>query len=77
MVLAFKKFNLQNKKNKWITLVIGSVAKTLFLFAFALLFVTLSILPKVFLIAMGPLQLGTAIGGGVVALGVQRAKKKV
>jgi len=53
----------------------GSIVKSLFLFAIAAPLVLLNVLPKPFLIAMGPLQAFTAITGCVVGFGVHQAKK--
>jgi hypothetical protein len=50
----------------------GSITKTAFLFGSAYVLVHLSILPAVFLTAMGILQLVTAAIGGTIALGINR-----
>lgn len=52
--------------NMWI----ASVIKSLFLFLIAYAFVSLHIVPKIFLTAMGIMQLGTALIGGIVARGL-------
>lgn len=52
--------------NMWI----ASVIKSLFLFSIAYIFVSLHIVPKIFLTAMGIMQLGTALIGGIIARGI-------
>jgi hypothetical protein len=77
LVWSFKKFNLGLKINRWITLVIGSILKTAFLFGCAFVFFKLGILPVLFLTTMGLLQLYTAILGGILAIGIQSIKKNL
>lgn len=56
--------------------VIGAAAaKAGLLFGVAYLMVNMSILPKIFLTAMGQVQLITALAGGVIALGVLKLLK--
>ncbi len=76
LVFTFKKFNLQKKMNKWITLLFASAFKTAFLFSIAYLFVKISLLPTVFLTAMGLFQFYTAIMGGILAFSIHSAKKR-
>ena len=54
--------------NMWI----ASFIKSIFLFLIAYVFVSLHIVPKIFLTAMGVLQLGTAFIGGIAALGISK-----
>ena len=77
LVYSFKRFNLDKKLNKGITLIVGSSIKALFLFAVAFTFVNLNIVPKLFLTTMGIFQFYTAILGGILALGIQTVKKKL
>ena len=77
LVYCFKKLNLGLGLNSWFVLFIGSVSKAGFLFGVAYLLVKLSILPAVFLGAMGLLQVYTALLGGVLAFSVQGIKKRV
>lgn len=77
LVFAFKKIAVHKRKNKWITLLIGSIAKAAFLFLAAFTLFKFGVLPKVFLTAMGPIQLGTAVGGGIIALTGHAIKKKI
>jgi hypothetical protein len=77
LVYCFKKLNLGLGLNRWFVLFIGSVLKAGFLFGVAYLLVKLSILPAVFLGAMGLLQVYTALLGGVLAFSVQGIKKRV
>ena len=53
------------KKNYFLAVLSSSFLKALFLFAIANLYVNLRIVPKVFLTAMGAVQLITALSGGV------------
>jgi len=77
LVYAFKALNLHKKMNKWVTLVLGAFAKTLFLFAAAYILVRTDVLPVLFLTAMGIFQFYTAILGGIAAFGFQWIKKRV
>ena len=77
LVLSFKYFKMGKKYNYWVTLGIGSVLKTGFLFLSAFVLYKLGILPVIFLTAMGMLQVGTAIGGGIVAYGIHYGKKSL
>ena len=63
LVYFVKKIN-----KKILGLSIGSIIKSSFLFLSAFLLVRLSVIPTIFLIAMGPTQLLTAISGGTLAL---------
>ncbi|MFC1691704.1 hypothetical protein ACFL0W_06005 [Nanoarchaeota archaeon] len=76
LVLSFKYFKLKLNKNYWLTLGIGSLLKTGFLFVSALILYLLGIIPAVFLTAMGVLQLVTALAGGVAAFGVHQGKMR-
>ena len=75
LVFAFKWLNLGKKLNYFATLLIGSSVKSGFLFLAAFVLFKLGLVPVVFLTAMGVLQLVTALGGGVLAYGVQAVKK--
>ena len=77
LVYAFKKLHLHRKVNKWVTLVIGTLAKTAFLFGAAFVLVKVGVLPAMFLTAMGLLQLYTALLGGVIAFSIQGIKKRI
>jgi len=50
--------------------ILSAVIKVLVLFLTAIVFVRLQIVPKIFLTSMGTMQLITALGGFVVALGI-------
>jgi len=67
LVYLVKKFN-----KKSIGLGVGAVTKTAFLFGTAYVLVHLSVLPVIFLTAMGIMQLVTAIIGGAIALGINK-----
>jgi len=76
-VYVYKHFNMnQNRlKNNFFGIGVASIVKAAFLFGFAFLLVQLSILPAVFLTAMGVLQLVTALIGGVVAIGIVKGRE--
>jgi len=76
LVYSFKKFNLEKKMNKWLTLAIGVVLKTGFLFSIAFVLVKLSVLPAIFMTTMGLFQLYTAVLGGVLAFSLQAVKRR-
>ena len=77
LVYSFKKFYLGKKINRWLTLLIGAVAKSLFLFSATFVLVKSAILPPPFLVAMGIFQFYTAMMGGVGALVMQNVKKRL
>jgi len=54
------------------SMTIAAIAKCLLLFVVAYIYVYFHIVPKIFLTAMGPLQLATAFFGGMVAVGIQK-----
>ena len=66
IVFAFK--YLSQRMNHWVGMTISSCIKAAFLFITAWILVTATILPEPFLIAMGPIQLTTALAGGALAL---------
>ena len=64
----------QNRKTNYaITLGAASLAKAGFLFSVAFIFVSLSILPAMFLETMGVFQLATALAGGIIAYGLHKS----
>jgi hypothetical protein len=65
-VYLIKKLVVKEQKNFVFGIVYSSVAKAALLFLVAVVLVQLSIVPKPFLFAMGPLQLVTALSGGFV-----------
>ena len=73
LVYLFKRLHIANKTNYFLTLGVSALAKAGLLFGVAYLLVEAGILPAVFLTAMGLLQLGTAIAGGMVAFGMRSA----
>lgn len=77
LVYAFKELKLKRKMNSIVTLLIGATAKMVFLFLAALLLVKTGVIPAPFLLTMGVFQLSTALAGGVIALGIHEAKKKL
>ncbi len=68
--------HLMGKKlNYGISLGVSAAAKACAIFIPAFALVSLSILPQAFLIAMGPVQLLTALGGGILAYGLRNAAR--
>lgn len=67
LVLSVKYFHAVRKTNYLATIIGGSLAKAVFLFSAAFALNYLGLVPDVFLTAMGIVQLGTALAGGVVA----------
>jgi len=78
-VYVYKHFNMnQNRlKNNVLGIGIASILKAGFLFGIAYVLVHFAIIPPVFLTAMGVLQLTTALIGGVVAVGIVKAREKL
>lgn len=76
LVFLFRALFVAKKKNYFLTLLAGAGIKALFLFSIAFALVYFSVIPVVFLAAMGALQLLTAIAGGVLAYPVNLAYKK-
>jgi hypothetical protein len=77
LVFSFKWLKLKLKKNYWLTLGIGSLLKSGFLFLAAYVLYSLGIVPVIFLTAMGIMQLITALSGGIAAYGFQAVKRKL
>jgi hypothetical protein len=75
LVFSFKYFKLHKKYNYITTLLIGALLKAGFLFLSALVLVKLSVVPAMFLTAMGAVQLTTALLGGAAAYGLHYGKK--
>ncbi len=75
-LLVFGVRELYNNRNKNYVLSLGasSIVKSAFLFSVAFIFVSMSILPELFLTAMGVFQLATALVGGVLAFGIYKSK---
>lgn len=76
LVWSIKELYLEKKKSKWAALGIGATAKAGFLFASAFALYSFGLLPVIFLTSMGAYQFITAITGGIVAFGIQEAKKR-
>ena len=73
LVYLIKDLQKGKSTNYGISLGIASLAKTGFLFSVAFVLVSASILPEMFLTAMGVLQLITAISGGILAFVLNKA----
>jgi len=63
---------LKDKVPELVSVGIASVAKALLLFAAAQVMFRFGMLPVIFLTAMGVVQLGTALVGGVMSLGANK-----
>jgi len=66
---------LQNK-HPVVMLGASALGKSAFLFAVSFVLYRMSIVPVIFLTAMGAFQLATALAGGLVALGIRKATKQ-
>lgn len=73
LVYLFKYLHMIRNMNYWAALGGSAIAKSVLLFGAAFLLVNASVLPAVFLTAMGVLQLGTAVAGGIIAFGMRSA----
>lgn len=78
-VYVYKHVNFKEKslKNNFLGIGIASLLKAGFLFGITFLLVQLSVVPSVFLTAMGVLQLTTALIGGVVAVGIVKTRERL
>ncbi|MBS3141360.1 hypothetical protein J4405_04420 [Candidatus Woesearchaeota archaeon] len=76
LVIIFKKLYLHKKLNKFITLFLASLIKSLFLFTIAFTLFNLKVLPVLFLTVMGVFQFYTALAGGILAFTIQYIKKE-
>ena len=78
-VYTYKYFNMKEKrfKNNMLGVGVASVLKAALLFGVTFLLVQLSVLPAMFLTAMGILQITTAALGGIVAVGLIKAREKI
>ena len=76
LVLCIKYFILDKKTNRVAALCIGATAKAAFLFLSALALLSFSMVPAVFLTAMGVFQIMTAAIGGAAALALQEGKRR-
>lgn len=76
-VYTYKYFNVKNYnlKNNFLGLLIASILKAGFLLIATLILVKLGLVPEIFLIATGLLQLVTALVGGVIAIGIIKARQ--
>jgi len=76
LVFAFKYLYLARKINFFLTLFIGATTKYLFLTLSAYVFVYFSLVPDVFMLSMGRIQLVTAVFGGLLAFLITNVKLK-
>ncbi len=73
LVFGFRELYRKRRINYGITLGISALVKSGFLFLSAFVLVSASILPVLFLTAMGITQLFTALTGGVLAFGLHKS----
>ena len=78
-VYVYKHINMKNKTimNGLIGVGVASVMKAALLFGATFTLVYFSVLPTIFLTAMGILQITTAILGGIVAVGIIRVRERM
>lgn len=76
LTYCFRKFKIEKKMNYWLTLVIGTTVKSVFLFAAAYILFSLGAIPAVFLTAFGIMQAVTAFSGGILAFGYEKALRR-
>ncbi|MBN1157170.1 hypothetical protein JXA85_06105 [Candidatus Woesearchaeota archaeon] len=76
LVFAVRALSVKMNRNKWLSLGTGAVLKSVFLFTVAFIFVSVGVLPAIFLTTMGLFQLYTATAGGIVAFGAMALKGK-
>lgn len=74
-IYLLKKLVVKEKRNFVIGVVYSSIAKAALLFLVAVVLVQFSVVPKPFLLAMGPLQLVTALSGGFLGALVNVIRK--
>jgi hypothetical protein len=72
LVYLMKNLHKDKEKNYGISLGISALAKSGFLFSVAFILVSVSVLPAVFLTAMGIVQLTTALSGGILAFALYK-----
>ncbi|MBU1326926.1 hypothetical protein KKB64_00835 [Patescibacteria group bacterium] len=60
------------KQKTILSFITAAFAKSIFLYCIAYMFVSFHVVPKIFLTAMGVLQLVTALVGGIAAIGISK-----
>ena len=73
-VYIIRLIHIKYGKNYFLGMFSGAIIKAGFLFLVALVFYTFGLVPAIFLIAMGLIQLVTAVCGGVAGYGLHKAK---
>ena len=78
-VYVYKHLNIAKHglKNNALGIGFASILKAGFLFGITFVLVQLTVIPAVFLIAMGVLQLTTALLGGILAVSIVKVREKV
>lgn len=72
IVFGYKYFKFGKNKNTAQSLSYSIALKVVFMSVYAFILVSLHLVPNVFLMAMSVLQLGTAILGGICAVGISK-----
>jgi hypothetical protein len=76
LVYCFKLIKLKMKKNYFVTLLVSSSVKSIFLFSITYALFLFNLVPVIFLTAMGLMQITTALLGGLVAYPMHKLKKR-
>lgn len=74
-LLGVKRFFVKERRT-FFGMIVPSILKSVLLFSVALIFVFAGLVPDLFLIAMGPMQLITAVSGAVLGFGFTVIRKK-
>lgn len=75
-IILMNSFSSLKVKNSVLRVLSSAFLKALFLFTFAFIFFKAGLVPKIFLTAMGIVQFGTALMGGILALALVKFIKK-
>lgn len=77
LVYIMKRLSVSGRLKGYLSLGIGSIIKSGFIFIAAFALFSFGVIPKQLLTPMGIIQLVTAVAGGSLALAAQRVKKMV
>jgi hypothetical protein len=76
LIFSVKLIHLHMKKNYFAAALAGSVIKSVLLFSTALMLYLMKIIPVEFLVAMGLLQLVTALSAGILFFPINKVRKR-
>ncbi len=76
LMMIVRKLNVEIGKNYFYTILAGATGKTILLFSIAFTLFAFSLVPVIVLTAFGILQFATAISGGILYFGADKAVKK-